>query len=60
MATKSGAQITIYYNDQSGSVSKLIGTLIEQTNYTITVKRNTDQKIVTVPFSKVVRVESDE
>jgi hypothetical protein len=54
-----GQQITIFYNDSADSVSKLIGTLIEQTPHAITI-RTPNKKLVTIPLGKVVRIEEDE
>jgi len=55
---KMESEITIYYTDLL-KVSKIIGILIEQTNYAITI-RTPNKKIVTIPMSKIVRIESEE
>jgi len=52
-------KITIFYNDSADSVSKIIGFLLEQSNHSITIK-TPNNKLVTIPMGKVVRVEQDE
>lgn len=52
---KLGTKITIFYNDLPNSVSKVIGTLIEETENFVVVE--TDKGKVKIPFLKIIRIE---
>jgi sporulation protein YlmC with PRC-barrel domain len=53
-----GRIVTIFYNDVSERVSKVVGKLISSDNHSFVIKMN--NKIITVPWEKIVRIEQDE
>jgi len=50
-------RVSIYYNDLPDRVSKVVGTLIkaEPTSYQI----KTGNKIISIPLSRIVRIEQE-
>lgn len=50
-----GKKVILFYNDTAGSVSKLIGFLIEQSPDFIKIK--TPSGVVEIPCAKIVRIE---
>jgi len=50
--------ITIFYNDTQERVSKVVGILVSSDSLNYTIKM--DNKLITVPLGKIVRIEQDD
>jgi sporulation protein YlmC with PRC-barrel domain len=50
--------VTIFYNDTDERVSKVVGKLISSDHHSFVIKMG--DKIITVPWGKIVRIEQDD
>ena len=58
---KERQRITIFYNDTSGTVAKLVGEMIgDLKGIFVTLKTPNRRKPVHIPLNKIVRIEEDE